>query len=46
MEIRDAKPLEQSELTALHRRSSYLWEEDRIHLDSLRSCLITSRRRA
>jgi GNAT superfamily N-acetyltransferase len=34
MEIRDAQPFEQSELTALHRRSSYVWEEDRIHFDS------------
>lgn len=34
MEIRDAQLLEQSELTSLHRRSSYVWEEDRIHFAS------------
>jgi GNAT superfamily N-acetyltransferase len=34
MEIRDAQPHEQSTLSALHRRSSYVWEEDRVYLDA------------
>jgi GNAT superfamily N-acetyltransferase len=34
MEIRDARPTERDELSALHRRSSYVWQADRIHLDA------------
>jgi GNAT superfamily N-acetyltransferase len=34
MEIRDAQPEEQSTLSDLHRRSSYVWEEDRVYLDA------------
>jgi GNAT superfamily N-acetyltransferase len=34
MQIRDARPSERDELSVLHRRSSYVWEEDRVHLDA------------
>jgi GNAT superfamily N-acetyltransferase len=34
MEIRDAQPQERDALGALHRRSSYVWEEDRTRLEA------------
>lgn len=34
MRIRVAEPSEQAALTALHRRSSYVWEEERPALDA------------
>jgi GNAT superfamily N-acetyltransferase len=32
--IRDARPGEEEALGELHRRASYVWEEDRVHLDA------------
>jgi GNAT superfamily N-acetyltransferase len=32
--IRNAAPAEHAALSDLHRRSSYVWEEDRVHLDA------------
>ena len=32
--IRNAAPAQQAALSDLHRRSSYVWEEDRVHLDA------------
>jgi GNAT superfamily N-acetyltransferase len=34
VDIRDARPDERGTLTELHRRSSYVWEEDRAHLEA------------
>jgi len=34
VEIRDARPAERSALSDLHRRSSYVWIEDRANLDA------------
>lgn len=34
MDIRGAQLHERPALTDLHRRSSYVWEEDRAHLDA------------
>jgi GNAT superfamily N-acetyltransferase len=34
MEIRNARPEEREALGELHRRSSYVWEEDRVNLEA------------